>query len=93
MQGGTVLCELPDAQEVFVEWPLPVAGGFVVEIFAGERVLTLALLMDRLPCMRPWDSLVDERFCVLANGFILMRLAEARMIAYAALATPCQSQS
>ena len=93
LQGEDLLCHLPEAHDLVVELPLAVLASFVVEIFAGECTLTFAMLMDSLPCIRPWDSLVGERFDVMKNGEILIRLSAARIITYAALATPCQSQS
>ena len=93
LQGASVVEELPDAHHVCVERLLPASGTFVLEVFAGEFVLTLAMLVLHLPCMRPWDTLAGQQFDVLVHGHILISLVEAGVITYAALATPCQSQS
>ena len=71
MQAVSVVSTLPDAFELTEgsrhcgadgpETPLSVSGNFVLEVFAGECALTLAMLVSRLPCLRPWDSLFGER--------------------------------
>ena len=95
MQGVSVTADLPDAAglDVGPECPLPASASFSIEIFAGECSLTMALMLCSVPCLRPWDTLAGERFDVLVNGTVLVALAKARRIGYAALATPCQSQS
>ena len=95
MQGVSVTADLPDAAglDVGPECLLPASASFSIEIFAGECSLTMALMLCSVPCLRPWDTLAGERFDVLVNGTVLVALAKARRIGYAALATPCQSQS
>ena len=93
LQGQSVTMGLPDAVDVRPERPLSVSASFAIEIFSGECSLTLSLLLCAVPCLRPWDSLVHEKFDVLVNGKVLLALAEAGLVSYAALATPCQSQS
>ena len=92
-RGDSIVDLLPDAHQVGVDRPLEVEGTFVLEVFAGECALTLAFLMHSVPCMRPWDSMVGQQFDVLLQGHVLIQLAQAGVLDYAALATPCQSQS
>ncbi len=43
--------------------------------------------------MSPWDSLYGQKYCVLRNGWILMKVAALLVITSAHLATPRQSYS
>ena len=78
---------------MLVHPPLAVEAKLVVEVFAGDASLTLSMMLRDLPCLKPWDTLIDERFCVIRHGAVLVSLAEAGRLAYVALASPCQSQS
>ena len=51
------------------------------------------MMLKALPCLKPWDTLIHERFCVFRNGTVLTALADAGRLGYVALGTPCQSQS
>ena len=97
------MASLPDAKELIegsrpLGWDGPeisISGSssFAVEVFAGEYSLILALLVNHLPCLQPWDLLYHERFDVLRYGHLLTELAVRGQLSYVALATPCQSQS
>ena len=84
---------LEDACDVLINPPLAVEASFVVEVFAGEASLTLAMTLRGVPCLQPWDTIMGDRFCVLSHGAVLTSLAKAGRLAYVALASPCQSQS
>ena len=53
-----------------------VEGTFFVEVMAGECIITLGVLMRRVPCLKPWDIVFGEAWNVLTHGQILMDLAE-----------------
>ena len=87
-----VLCDLPDAHEV-VEQPLPISGSFVLEIFADCAALTLALTIERVPCMRPWDVAYSDKYNVLTHGEVLNRLVVDGRLVAVHCGTPCQSMT
>ena len=82
--------ELPEADGL-VESPLSVSGSFAVEVFAGDCIVTLGLLMAKVPVLKPWDSKFGARFDALKMGTILIQLVLAVYIVCAALAPSCQS--
>ena len=53
------LSNLVDA-EYLLRQKLDVAGIFFVEVMAGECSITLGVLMERVPCLRPWDIVFGE---------------------------------
>ena len=53
-----------------------VEGTFFVEVMAGECIITLGVLLKRVPCLKPWDLVFGEAWDVLTRGKILMDLAE-----------------
>ena len=54
---------------------LDVSGIFFIEIMAGECSITLGILMERVPCLKPWDIVFGESWNVLTRGRILLQLA------------------
>ena len=87
-----VLRELLHAREV-VERPLEISGSFAIELFAGCAALTLALTMERVPCMCPWDVSFGSEFDVLTHGEVLYKLVQANRLVAVHSGTPCQSMS
>ena len=69
------------------------SGEFAIELCCGEAVVTLGLLMSKVPCLKPWDTLYGEKFDLLSNGWRLLQLVEAKCIVVAHLAPPCQTFS
>ena len=57
-----------------------VAGVFFVEIMAGECGITLAVLMEKVPCLKPWDIVFGEAWNVLTRGHILLQRARESKI-------------
>ena len=55
-------------------------GTFFIEIMAGECIITLGVLMQKVPCLKPWDLVCE----------ILMELARRGRIDVF-LGLPCQS--
>ena len=74
-----------------LEWPLDVAGQFFLEVFCGDAVFTMGVMLAKIPCICPWDVKYGEQFDVLQHGPVLLALAEAHRISSAHLGTPCQS--
>ena len=66
-----LLCALEvHARMMTPESTLDVQGQFFLECFAGEGVLTLGVLLTKVPCMRPWDSRYGQQFDVLQHGVL-----------------------
>ena len=61
--------------EYLLRQKLDVAGIFFIEIMAGECSITLGILMERVPCLKPWDIVFGEPWNVLTRGHILLQLA------------------
>ena len=59
-------------------------------IMAGECIITLGVLMNKVPCVKPWDIVYGEKWNVLTHGVILMQLAKLGRIDVF-LGLPCQS--
>jgi hypothetical protein len=70
-----------------------VHGNFMVEVFARECIVTLGLMMARVPAVRPWDKRFGQQYDVLANGMILLALVAWEVIVGSHLGTPCQSST
>ena len=70
---------------------IPVSAQFSLEVFAGDCVVTLGLVLSNLPAMKPWDSKLGEQFDVLREGQVLLRLSEHGWLIMTHLGTPCQS--
>ena len=88
------LKQLPRAEAVLaMEKPLRAMGQFFVEVFSGDCIVTLAVLLSVVPCMLPWDVRFGTAFDVLLHGSILIQLARMGYLAWAHLGTPCQSQT
>lgn len=87
-----VLQGLRQAREV-VERPLEISGSFVIELFAGCAALTLALLIEKVPCMCPWDVNFGADFDVTIYGEIFYKLVRSGRVVAVHFGTPCQSMS
>lgn len=68
-------------------------GDFFWEGFAGCKIVTIAMLGLRIPCICPWTIEHGERFNILSQGDTMLRVAASGRLSGAHLATPCQSQS
>ena len=86
----SVFDDLPNA-DLPLSSTWPVEGTLAVEICCGEGIFTFGLMMQRVPCMKPWDAQFGDQFDVLANGWILVELVRLKRIVIAHLAPPCQS--
>ena len=95
--------ELPEAAEVLTEM-LQTSGGQIprnlsasgylsLEVFAGCCVMTLGLLLQSVPALKPWDAKYGEQYNVLTQGQVLLQLAWGGWIASSHIATPCQSNT
>ena len=84
---------LPDISVLTLSFALRVDGEFCVEVFSGSGVMTLGILMHRIPAVRPWDIQHGERFNVLTHEPILALLIEAGRIVSTHMGTPCQSST
>ena len=63
---------------------------FFVETVVCECIITLGALMNKVPCLKPWDIVYGEKWNVLTHGVILMQLAKLGRIDVF-LGLPCQS--
>ena len=98
-----VCAELPEAEEVLtavqqassgqIPRNLSVSGSLSLEVFAGCCVMTLGLLLQSVPAIKPWDAKYGEKYSVLTQGGILLQLAWGGWIASSHIATPCQSNT
>jgi hypothetical protein len=61
------LSTLPLA-ELVIEKPLRVTGSLFLECFCGMFGITLAVMMQSVPCICPWDSMFGPNFDVLKSG-------------------------
>ena len=68
-----------------------VSGEFALEVCCGEAIVTIGLLMAKVPCIKPWDTKYGENFDVLSNGHVLISLASSSHLSFVHLAPPCQS--
>ena len=66
---------------------------FVVDVFAGEKTITVAAVLTEHPVVVPWDIQHGERYNVLTRGSELMSLARQGRVSWAHAATPCQSNT
>ena len=88
------LLELPTAQHALtLERPLRAMGQFFLEVFSGDCVVILAVMLGVVPCLCLWDVRFGSQFDVLLHGAILIQLAQLGYIAWSHLGTPCQSQT
>ena len=67
------------------------SGCFFVELFCGLAAVTLSLVLEKVPCMCPWDSTYGPEFNVLDHAPALFALAKAGRIVAAHLGLPCHS--
>ena len=84
-----VFAQLLEAEEFFIQ-NTNVQGTFFIEIMAGECVITLGVLLKRVPCLRPWDVIYGESWNVLTHGEVFIKLAGGDRID-TFLGLPCQS--
>ena len=57
------------------------SGECAIEVCCGDAVVTLGLVMAKVPCIMPWDTKYGESFDVLKNGWILLKLVvETRVV-------------
>ena len=64
-----------DAEDLLSQL-LNVSGTFFIEVMAGECIIILGVLMEKVPRLKPWDIVFGEAWNVLTRGHILLRLAE-----------------
>ncbi len=81
------------AVELLLHSFVEVEGQCFLELFAGQAVLTLALIFKNVPCCKPWDSKWGEHMDVLKHADQLHRVARSGRLGQAHLGTPCQSMS
>ena len=67
------------------------SGEFALEVCCGEAIVTIGLMMAKVPCIKPWDTKYGENFDVLSNGHVLINLASSSYLNFVHLAPPCQS--
>ena len=73
------LASLLDAEELLIR-NISIKGTFFIEVMAGECIITLGVLMERVPCLKPWDLIYGEAWNVLTRGEILLELERKRRI-------------
>ena len=57
---------------------------------AGECVISFGVLVNRVPCLKPWDLIYGEAWSVFTHGEIFIDLArQGRIDTF--LGLPCQS--
>ena len=76
--GYTMHSALADVMEAekLLTCNVSVECTFFIEVMAGECVITLGVLLKRVPCLKFWDLVFGEAWNVLTRGKILMDLAE-----------------
>ena len=84
---------LPDISVLTLSSALRVDAECFLEAFSGSGVMTLGIVMHRIPAVRPWDIQHGERFNVLTHEPILALLIEAGRIVSTHMGTPCQSST
>ena len=62
-------------------------------MFSGAGVMTMALHLLSVPALRPWDVGAGEKWNVLTEGGVLIRLAEDNRLGGSHIGTPCISFS
>ena len=75
------------------ELPIRATGQLFLECFCGSMVLTLAMMLTSIPCVKPWDSKYGDAYDVLKEGHVLIKLCKLGLVAVLHLGTPCQSQT
>ena len=70
----SVLANLLEAEEFLVR-NVKVEGSFFIEVMAGECVISRGVLVNRVPCLKPWDLIYGEAWNVLTHGEIVIDLA------------------
>ena len=81
-----VLSALPGPEQL-----LHVSGWCFLELFAGKASVTLAMLMEGVPAVRPWDSCFGPEYDVLLQARLLLLFAMSGRLAAVHLGLPCQS--
>ena len=87
----SALADLMEAEKLLT-CNVSVEGTFFIEVMAGECIITLGVLLKRVPCLKPWDLVFGEAWNVLTRCKIRMDLAEQGRID-AFLGMPCQSST
>ena len=79
--------------EMLVNSLVGVPAEVFLEVFGGDKIITLNILIKRLPAVVPWDCKHGPRYNVVEQGYLLVDLAAAKRISGCHIATPCQSQT
>ena len=69
------LAELLDA-EIILHQRTSVKSLFFIEVMAGECLIALGVMLNRVPSLRPWDDIYGEDWNVLTDSNIIIALAE-----------------
>ena len=81
---------LPAAHDILVS-NMPVDGACFFELFAGEAILTVAFMMNNIPCIKPWDHDSGDEFEVVKNELILNHVIDVGIVLASHLGSPCTS--
>ena len=81
------------ALAVLLRSHLSVSHDVFFEAFAGSCRLTMGVMMSRVPCVMPFDTVYGEEFDVLANEEVLRNLIMLGMISFIWFGSPCRSMS
>ena len=72
---------------------LTISHDFFFEAFAGSCRLTLGVVMSRVPCAMPFDTVYGSEFDVIANEMVLRNLIMLGIVTFVWFGTPCRSMS
>ena len=80
---------------LFAAWalgaPLGVCGSYSMSIFDGCGGMSLALAMESIPTICPWEVNRDGTLDVVKNAGVLWQFANSRRISFSWIAMPCRS--
>ena len=83
--------QLPTVQEALEHVDAIPSASLFLEVFSGECIFTLAVMLTGWVCLRPWDIRFGSEDDVLAFGDAILRLARTGKLGWVHLATPCQT--
>ena len=70
---------------------LSVSGCCSLSMFDGCGGMSLALELERVPTVCPWEVQRDCKLDVIKNAVVLWKLANSRRVRFSWLAMPCRS--
>ena len=79
--------DLPTLSQELIDQPV---HKFFLELFSGEAIFTLALVMASVPVLHPWDTAFGSQFDVVAGLSLIIAAIRSGLVIVVHLGTPCR---